>query len=228
MVLNVRRHSWSNLWKGSAWANCLTSSRKYLWGNKGLRVVMARQEGRKKRVTKKWHEPSILVLNISRRLSDIKQIIRQQFEYLKFKTLSCKATVPFISYCSLMKQKKECSFAKSMYALHFTVRYLCDSGVATKAYIWEGLSLYLFFIWNLWVQSHILWTFCLVGGHCFLQLWIENCLFDSFSNADCHFFIVLNFLFFLFFFCEESKMRKKLFFLTSGGRDACNAYRSLY
>lgn len=72
--------------------------------------------------------------------------MRQQFDYLKMKILNWKAAVPFISYCSLVKLKKECSFAKSLYALRFTVRYVCDSGVDTKVYIQEGLSLYLFFI----------------------------------------------------------------------------------
>lgn len=114
---------------------------------------MARQEDGKKRVTKKGHKHSILILNISRRLNDIKQVMRQQFKYLKFKIRNCKATVPFIAYCSLVKEKKECSFAKSMYALHFTVRYVCDSGVATKACVREGLSLCLFFIWNLWAHG---------------------------------------------------------------------------
>lgn len=43
--------------------------------NKGPRVLMARQ---------KWHKPSILVLNILRKLNAIKQTIKQQCEYLKF------------------------------------------------------------------------------------------------------------------------------------------------
>jgi len=129
---------------------------------------MARQD-RKKRVTKKWHKTSILVLNISRRLNDIKQIIRQQFKYLKFKILHCKATVPFMSCCSLFKEKKECSLPKSVCDLHFTVRCLRQRCNHEGLYSGRSVS-FSFFVWNLWAQSHILCNFCLVGGYCFFQL----------------------------------------------------------
>lgn len=70
-------------------------------------VVMARQKDRNKRVTKMWQKPSNVVLKISRRLNDTKGTIRQQFEYLNFKILNFKSTVPFIWYCSLVKEKKK-------------------------------------------------------------------------------------------------------------------------
>lgn len=65
-------------------------------GKNGLRVVMESQEDRQKKSHKKWHKPSIVVLNIQRRLSDIKQIIKQQFEYLKLEILNCNAMQWFL------------------------------------------------------------------------------------------------------------------------------------
>lgn len=111
---------------------------KCLWRNKGPGVVMERQKDRKKRVTKMWQKPSILVLKISRKLNE-KETIRQQFGYLNIKILNCKATVPFIWYCSFVREKKEWSFAE--HALLFIIRCLCDSRVVKNTCIQEGLSL---------------------------------------------------------------------------------------
>lgn len=52
---------------------------KCLWRNKGLRVIMARQKDREKRLTKMWQKRLTLVVKISRRLNDTKETIRQQF-----------------------------------------------------------------------------------------------------------------------------------------------------